>query len=434
MKKIIPDINLNQFIIFIITTVYILSTAANIHMFHFILDINLAKIGMAVAVLGYGLIINKQIITILSHKNLRILLLISFCWIIYLFINSLIGASPIVSIKLVLRIVGSLIIAFEIGMLLSINKKHLPAFLSSFIVCLIIITIIWVLERNEYVTFAYLKNLMPDYFQTRGEAVSSGLYINPNELGFALVMQTGIILWYSIHPIRSLAIFPLTVFVAGLGILQVDGRNPFIGFLVVIIFWVITYLNLVIKAAKRRNKRFYYLLPFLVLVLGSLIVISTTPPRVSHTIQTFWNRTIASPNFESNDLLSKKSIRGIPLIHSRLEIWDLAYKLWKEKPFIGIGVGSFQTVQKLGEGFNTHNFLFGVLTEQGVFGIGFLLLFCTTLLIQMKKLEGTTLLCFFPLTLMFDDTSWSYVFPLYVSIIIGYCVHLAISDVNDQPD
>ena len=53
-------------------------------------------------------------------------------------------------------------------------------------------------------------------------------------------------------------------------------------------------------------------------------------------------------------------------------------------------------------------------------------LFTLILILKMKSWTGSVVLMIFPLTLIFDDLSWSYIFPVYLSFLIGILFYYAI--------
>ena len=82
--------------------------------------------------------------------------------------------------------------------------------------------------------------------------------------------------------------------------------------------------------------------------------------------------------------------------------------------------------QQFGPGFNTHNFLLSILVEHGLIGIFFVSLFTLILILKIKSWTGFSLIMIFPLTLIFDDLSWSYIFPVYLSFLIGILFYYTI--------
>ena len=92
---------------------------------------------------------------------------------------------------------------------------------------------------------------------------------------------------------------------------------------------------------------------------------------------------------------------------------------WKNNQWVGIGIGSFSKHQTFGTNLNTHNFLLSILVEHGLIGMFFISLFALILILKMKSWTGFSLIMIFPLTLIFDDLSWSYIFPVYLSLLIG---------------
>ncbi len=153
-------------LIFACISFYILSSSANILLFHFIIDINLAKIGMLITFLAF--------------------------WLLYLFINSYFSFFPGISLKFLLRIIGCWLIALQIAILLfkhdgNYQNTIMYALLFSFLV----ITLIWNLHLQMPEALVWFKQKMTHKMDYR----LTGLYINPNELGYALVIHSFVLFW-----------------------------------------------------------------------------------------------------------------------------------------------------------------------------------------------------------------------------------------------
>ncbi len=108
---------------------------------------------------------------------------------------------------------------------------------------------------------------------------------------------------------------------------------------------------------------------------------------------------------------------------ARLEIWQRSFHYWREKPWTGIGLGSFKYMPAE-RNYHSHNFLLNVLVEQGLIGFG---LFCASiglLLWQMRSWLGASLLGSYLCVQLFDDMTPDFSFPVYTSFFLGYCFFL----------
>jgi len=121
-----------------------------------------------------------------------------------------------------------------------------------------------------------------------------------------------------------------------------------------------------------------------------------------------------------HESLSKTAERLTAIDPARVGIWKKAYGYWKLQPLTGIGLGAFQYMPN--EHFtHAHNFVFDILVEQGIIGMAFLISF---LYISVKRLKGSSSLLLLACLLfsqLFDDLSLFMAFPVYVSLILGYC-------------
>ena len=390
-------------LIFACISFYILSSSANILLFHFVIDINLAKVGMLVTFLAFFPFTFYEIKKyLLTEKTIAVFLLF---WLLYLIINSFFSFFPGVSFKFLLRIIGCWLIALQIAILLYKHDRNyqnniMYALLFSFLV----ITLIWNLHLRMPETLVWFKQRMPN----RSDWHLTGLYINPNELGYALVIHSFALFWFIKHRIYlTLSIIPLAFW----GVYLSGSRNSFIALLIVSVFGIV--YSLLEFSNKYNLKKKYTFLFILTTVFISLILIKQyIPNRVGKTINQFSNQiNVSNPSASVQKIYSSLGIRA--------KIYDFAIETWKSHKWVGIGIGSFSKHQKFGPGFNTHNFLLSVLVEHGLIGIFFVFLFALIMILKMKSWTSISLIMIFPLTLIFDDLSWSYIFPVYLSFLIG---------------
>jgi len=390
-------------LIFACISFYILSSSANILLFHFVIDINLAKVGMLVTFLAFFPFTFYEIKKyLLTEKTITVFLLF---WLFYLIINSYLSFFPGISFKFLLRIIGCWLIALQIAILLYKHDRNyqnniMYALLFSFLV----ITLIWNLHLRMPETLVWFKQRMPN----RSDWHLTGLYINPNELGYALVIHSFALFWFIKHRIYlTLSIIPLAFW----GVYLSGSRNSFIALLIVSVFGIV--YSLLEFSNKYNLKKKYTFLFILTTVFISLILIKQyIPNRVGNTINQFSNQiNFSNPSASVQKIYSSLGIRA--------KIYDFAIETWKSHKWVGIGIGSFSKHQKFGPGFNTHNFLLSVLVEHGLIGIFFVFLFALIMILKMKSWTSISLIMIFPLTLIFDDLSWSYIFPVYLSFLIG---------------
>lgn len=138
----------------------------------------------------------------------------------------------------------------------------------------------------------------------------------------------------------------------------------------------------------------------------------------SHFHDTFDHRRVwTSHDFER--VLSRIDI-------GRVRIWKRSIGYWKERPWLGIGFGSFQYLPEERTFFHAHNFLLNLLVEQGLLGLGLLLAFSAVLLWQMKSWVGAALLGSSFGSQLFDNLTLDFSFPIYTSFVLGYCFFLVI--------
>ena len=397
-------------LIFACISFYILSSSANIMLFHFVIDINLAKIGMLVTFLAFFPFTFYEIKKyLLTEKTISVFLLF---WLLYLIINSYFSFFPGISLKFLLRIIGCWLIAFQITVLLfkhdgNYQNTIMYALLFSFLV----ITLIWNLHLRMPETLVWFKQRMSNQSYWR----LTGLYINPNELGYALVIHSFVLFWFIKHRIYlTLSIIPLAFW----GVYLSGSRNSFIALLIVSAFGII-YSLLEFSKKYKLNKKYSLLFILIIFFISLILIKQYIPNRAGTTINQFSNQI----NFSNPSASIQKIYSSLGL---RAQIYDFAIKTWKKNPWFGIGIGSFSKHQTFGIGFNTHNFLLSILVEHGLVGIFFVSLFALILILKMKSWTGSIVLIILPLTLLFDDLSWSYIFPVYLSFLIGILFYYAI--------
>ena len=397
-------------LIFACISFYILSSSANIMLFHFVIDINLAKIGMLVTFLAFFPFTFYEIKKyLLTEKTISVFLLF---WLLYLIINSYFSFFPGISLKFLLRIIGYWLIAFQITVLLfkhdgNYQNTIMYALLFSFLV----ITLIWNLHLRIPETLVWFKQKMPN----RMDSHLTGLYINPNELGYALIIHSFVLFWFIKHRIYlTLSIIPLALW----GVYLSGSRNSFIALLLVSAFgfiYSILGFSKKYKINRKNNLLFILTIFFVSLILFKQFI----PERVKTTVNQFTSQL----NFSN----PPKLVVTLNLIlGGRGPIYDFAIETWKSNKWKGIGIGSFSKHQDFGEGLNVHNFLLSILVEHGLVGIFFVFLFALIKILKMKSWTGFSLIMIFPLTLIFDDLSWSYIFPIYLSFLIGILFYYAI--------
>ena len=218
-------------LIFACISFYILSSSANILLFHFVIDINLAKIGMLVTFLAFFPFSFYEIKKyLLTEKIISFFLLF---WLLYLIINSYLSFFSGVSFKFLLRIIGCWLIALQIAVLLyKHDRNYQNTIMYSLLFSFLVITLIWNLHLRIPEILVWFKQRMPN--QSYGRL--TGLYINPNELGHALVIHSFVLFWFIKHRIYlTLSIIPLAFW----GVYLSGSRNSFIALLIVSAFGII---------------------------------------------------------------------------------------------------------------------------------------------------------------------------------------------------
>jgi len=397
-------------LIFVCISFYILSSSANILLFHFVIDINLAKVGMLVTFLAFfPFTFNEIKKNLLTEKKITVFLLF---WLFYLIINSYFSFFPGISFKFLLRIIGCWLIALQIAVLLfkhdgNYQNTIMYALLFSFLV----ITLIWNLHLRMPEALVWFKQKMKHKMDSR----LTGLYINPNELGYALVIHSFVLFWFIKHRIYlTLSIISLAFW----GVYLSGSRNSFLALIIVSIFaFIFVFWKLSKKYKIRKITFFKYIL--VIMFISSFILSHYTPPRVKHIFN------VITKQIDLNEI-TNTSKKVYSTFGKRTKIFNTAFETWKNNPWLGIGIGSYMLHQNIAPNLHSHNFLLSILVEHGLIGIFFVSLFTLILILKMKSWTGSVVLMIFPLTLIFDDLSWSYIFPVYLSFLIGILFYYAI--------
>ena len=150
-------------------------------------------------------------------------------------------------------------IALEIGLLLHQPGKHnrVPI-VAALIFSLLMITLIWYLVSTGSPLLNWFQQHLSNYvLRPKWDPRLKGLYINPNELGFAIVMQAIVLIWYFLHPIGSLFLIPFAAALSFIGISKSGSRNSFLGMCFVVVVGLIVYLGQLAPQIERK-KPYYY--------------------------------------------------------------------------------------------------------------------------------------------------------------------------------
>ena len=210
-------------------------------------------------------------------------------------------------------------------------------------------------------------------------------------------------------------------------------RNSFLGFVIVSCFGI--FLGLYRWISRREfNKKLAIATVMMSLLLSSLLLNNIIPTRAKQSLNQYTSLVQITDLYKSI-----QNIYGLPTSlggfgQERKQVYYLAIETWKKFKWTGIGIGSFSYYQKIGPGFNTHNFILSIFVEQGLIGMFFIILFFAIMVFQMKNWTGSLLLIIVPFTLILDDLSWSYIFPVYLSILLGICFHYILRRKNSDSD
>ncbi|MGA7874888.1 MAG: O-antigen ligase family protein [Desulfoferrobacter sp.] len=409
--------------IFLITTTYLMSQALDVYLFHFWLDIHLVVVAMVLMLLGLIPIIWREVPQCLH--SLKFLALILTGWILYLFVNAAMGFNWLTSIIFLFRFIMAVLIAFEIGVCLHTRGNSARyAMFSALLASFAAITLIWYLR---YIDPEFLADLVPLLRDFKFHPVESGpraqgLYVNPNILGFALVIHTAVLIWYGMkNKFLSLVISPTIWLVSLWGVIRTQSRNALIGMVSAGIFALLSYYKEHLSAAPKKNRVLSAVLFLTILASSTLLIIQHNPARWAKTLNQ-----IATTDWRNlNERVIKQKIRQIDA--ARIEIWKGALRSWEQRPWVGIGLGCFQYVPLPERHFyHAHNFLLNLLVEQGLIGSAFLAAFLAVLVKQMKDWKGIGILACFLFVQLFEDETTSAALPIYMSLILGYCFYLAL--------
>lgn len=569
--------------LFFLLLFYLLTQVFDVFLFHFIFDIHLPVIAMVVVMAGLAPFAAGYASS--QWQGLKSLILVLTSWSMYLAFNSLFGLNLRSSFVILFRFIGSWLIALELGVILQQKQnKAFRAIGAALLMGLLAITLVWHLQSQhpEYLRWLQFKirdsnDLAPSELLRR-----SSLYVNPNILGFALVVHAALLIWYTFGRISSLFVIPFAWAIALFGILKSQSTNALIGLVSVGVLALFTYFKLFWEPSGRRQKSFMLIGLFLFLAVGTTLislqdfgrildrfskdrskntvygwyVYDNTPPGAritrtydedlqSHVIelrgagtdngyildfeepvveqekfilqwsikssedfvvyvhvatnsdpmflcytstdddppgdQTYimygigshfksgrWHtatRNLQEDLQKSRPTLRIKSVlfifvRGNVRIdeieltggfhrtfeedglskqiedffnsidQTRVYIWKSAFRYWSERPWLGIGLGSFQHTPVGQRHYHCHSFLYNLWVEQGVLGFGFLLVFCAMLIYQMRSWSGVTLLACFFFSQLFEDESLQFCLPIYLSFILGYCFYCVLERRN----
>jgi len=326
--------NIEDYIFIFFTSFLILSPAVNVTFFKFFITFNLSKFGLLFSIIYYFYIIKNNFNS--SIKDLKIYFILLFTIFIYSILNSLLSLEPVISFKISFRILCFIILTLQISFILTIDRKYHQLLFYSIFIALLVITLIWVIDKYNIFDLSPIKKYIDNYLYSSNRfGGSSGLYINPGELGFALTMHLTLILWSPLKTNYSNILKYISLIFIGIGISQSEGRSPFLGFVVLLFMW---YCLEFYRNVKLKNEKLIILF-FLVPIFIILII----PERFSSTFTSLLN--LEYHKFLSGNITFLSFISDIKEISIRLSIWQLAYEIWQNNIFFGIGAGSFSTIQ-----------------------------------------------------------------------------------------
>lgn len=402
--------------LFALTSFYLLSQAADVYVFHLGVDIYLARLAMLAMAGGLALLIRGRVLECL--RPLRGLLIIASIWTIYLLINAVFGLNLRTSLELLLRFSGTWIIAFEIAVLLRVSDRNALAAMGwALLVGMVVLALIRVLDAAGVAWLDWLRGRIRNARPRSARA--QGLYVNPNILGMVTVFHAAVLIWYTLHRRRSLLIIPCTWLTALWVVLQSESRSALIGWIGLCLLSSLAYWKAFLTQAGKPTRTAIFL-SALVLMLVLIAITLYSSPRFSTLAaavfrmdrpQTAW------PDFR----LDPASIDP-----ARVYIWQTAVRIWTEQPWLGIGLGAFKHLPEVGRFTHAHNFLLTVLVEQGLIGLGFLIALAVLLIRRMRSWVGTSLLACVLCSQLFDDLTPIVAFPIYMALILGYCLFLAL--------
>ena len=409
--------------IFFLTSLYILSQAFDLFLFHCLVDIHLAVVAMVTMLLSLAVLVRRYVLVCL--KALKSPLVILSGWGFYLMVNAALGLNWLTSVVFLFRFMTANLIAIEIGILLyHWGKKARYAIGFALLMTFLIITFIWYRRYVDPTFFNELIPLLRDYkIHPVGTGPrAQGLYVNTNILGFVLVIHAALAIWYSLHRKWSLLILPAIWLLAAYGVMKTQSRNALFGIAWVGLFSTVIYSQRYVSTQKAMVKA--------LLVVASLIFIVACLQPIADSLPRRWHRFL-------NQLLTFDWAMWDPSIikqqlqildKARVDIWQAALNYWMRNPWTGVGLGCFYRLPLTIRYHHAHNFFLNILVEQGIIGIGFLIAFLAVLVKQMADWRGVGLLACFLCVQLFEDETTSTTLPIYMSLILGYCFWLVLQN------
>lgn len=398
--------------LFLLTSFYVASQAIDIFVFHFIVDIYLARIAMAIMAVGLALMLGREFLNHVGEFRNLIILIAGWC--IYLVINAFWGINPVASLKLLVRFVGAWVIALEIGILIysrGAKSKYVIGFALLFTLLIILFAMHLQAVNSPYLR--WLKSGLRNY-HAHEAARAQAFYATPNTLGIVLVLHAAAAIWYTFHKYFSLAILPGVWAIAFFNILQTQSRSSLIGISSVGVFAVCAYYKLFLTKSPKKVKAIFAVMILCAVSFGLV-------PLSHQNLKRFDSVTSKISSVKWDDLKSGQAIEKLAAIDpGRVQIWKRASAYWKLKPLTGVGLGAFRHMPNETMP-HAHNFLLNILVEQGVIGVTFLIAFVCFLLNETRNWACLLLLGCLLFSQLFDDLTPCVAFPIYTSLILGYC-------------
>lgn len=242
---------LARVLVFSVALLYLVSQAVDVYLFHFIFDIHLPVVAMLLMFLTLVILCWRSIPRYLP--DYKYLLGIFVLWSIYLIVNSIYGANVRSSAVLLFRFVGSWLIAFQLGIYLYRGEKEEWKVISlALAASFTLITLIWYLQSIDP---AFFRWLMPDLRNHSKIVGWSGLYVNPNILGFVLVLNAALVIWYTLGHRLSVFIIPCVWLTALFGVLESRSASAFMGTIALGIFSLWAFYECHRQSLARYSKR-----------------------------------------------------------------------------------------------------------------------------------------------------------------------------------
>jgi O-antigen ligase len=250
--------------------------------------------------------------------------------------------------------------------------------------------------------------------------------VNPNILGMVMVFHAAVLIWTTLDRRRSLLIIPFAWLTALWVILQSERRSALIGWIALCLLSSLAYWKAFLTQAGK-NTRTAILISALVLMTVLIGITLHSSARFS---------TLAAAVFRvdpQRNLLPTIHLDLAAVDPARVYIWKAAVGIWTQQPWLGIGLGAFKHLPEVGQFVHAHNFLLTVLVEQGLIGLGLLIAFVALLIRRMHSWVGTSLLACVGFAQLFDDLTPIIAFPIYMALILGYCLFLVLQR-SAQPE